>query len=111
MGVLQTARHREGGAVIGLRDYPGRVPIMTGHPDTPVLLVDFPTQEEFDVLFGHRVSVLNRQRYYRMLEARSKGATLADAGKLAGVTRERMRQIEAKFLRLMRRTRLPARIV
>jgi hypothetical protein len=88
--------------LISLRDYKGRVPVLTGHPSSPVLLVDFPTMEEFSILYGNRVTALNRQRYYRLLVARSNGATLADAGQLAGVTRERVRQVESKFLRLMR---------
>lgn len=89
-----------------LKLYGGRVPLLTGHPDNPILLVDFPTFEEFSKLYGHRVSIGSRIRYYELLSARVKGATLEDAGQLAGVTRERARQIEAKFLRLMRRSRL-----
>lgn len=88
-----------------LRLYGGRVPLLTGHPDTPILLIDFPSREEFDSLYGNQVTTESRERYYQMLIARSNGATLADAGKIAGVTRERARQVEAKFLRLMRRSR------
>jgi hypothetical protein len=88
--------------LISLREGNGRVPILTGHPDSPVILVDFPSQAEFADLYGKRVSAESRERYYAMLIARSQGATLSDAGKLSGVTRERVRQVEAKFLRLMR---------
>ena len=42
------------------------------------------------------------ERYWQMLNARAKGATLVDAGRSQAITRERVRQIEAKFLRLMR---------
>jgi hypothetical protein len=96
--------------MIGLREYKGRVPILTGHPDTPVLLIDFPSREEFDALYGNRVSAESREKYFEMLQARSKGATFVEAGKLAGVTRERVRQVEAKFLRLMRRKQFAAGI-
>ena len=89
--------------MISLREGNGRVPILTGHPDSPVMLVDFPTQAEFADLYGMRVTAESRERYYGMMLLRSKGVTLSEAGKLAGVTRERVRQVEAKFLRLMRR--------
>ena len=85
-----------------LRLYGGRVPLLTGDADHPVKLVDFPTREVFDSLYGKRVKGENLQRYWEMLTARAKGASLADAGRSQAITRERVRQIEAKFLRLMR---------
>ena len=85
-----------------LRLYGGRVPILTHDKAHPILLVDFPTWEVFDTLFGKRVTAQNRSRYFEMLVARSKGATLTDVAKSQGVTKERVRQVEAKFLRLMR---------
>lgn len=89
---------------MSLRLYGGRVPVQTGHPDNPIRLVDFPSREEFDDLYGNQIKADSRDRYFDMLLARSQGQTLADAGKIGGVTRERARQIEAKFLRLMRKS-------
>jgi hypothetical protein len=85
-----------------LRLYGGRVPLLTGDADHPVKLVDFPTREVFDSLYGNRVKGENRERYFAMLRSRANGSTLIEAGKPYGLTRERVRQIEAKFLRLMR---------
>lgn len=85
-----------------LRLYGGRVPLPTGHPDNPILLVDFPSREDFEALYGKRVKGENIGRYWEMLRARAQGATLTEAAKSQGLTRERVRQIEAKFLRLMR---------
>jgi len=78
------------------------VPVLTGDSDHPLKLVDFPSRSVFDALYGVRVSRENVERYYKMLRARANGATLADSAALYGVTRERVRQIEARFLRLMR---------
>ena len=91
---------------MNLRDYAGRVPLFTDDPDLPIRLTDFPSWEEFEGLYGNRVSAENRARYYSMLKDRAAGATLTDAGRKAGVTKERVRQVEAKFLRLMRRAKL-----
>jgi hypothetical protein len=86
-----------------LRLYGGKVPIATGHPEHPITLVEFPTHAEFEALYKGTLRAENLVRQYEMLLARSKGATLSDAGKLGAVTKERVRQIEARFLRLMRR--------
>lgn len=78
----------------------GKVPVYTEVGDTPFRLVDFPTKKVFDELF--RLSPQkNRDSYYMMLKTRAKGATLADSGRPYGMGRERARQIEAKFIRLM----------
>jgi hypothetical protein len=88
---------------MNLRAYKGRVPIPTGDEDTPIRLVDFPTRTEFDALWGKFVKAESRERYWHMLSARAKGSTLAEVARAYAISRERMRQIEAKFLRLMRR--------
>lgn len=86
-----------------LRSCGGRVPIRTADPDRPIRLVDFPNRSTFESLYSKRVTGENVGRYWEMLTDRAKGATLADAAKKQGITRERLRQIEAKFLRLMRK--------
>lgn len=87
-----------------LRLFNGRVPVAINNPDHPIVLVDFPTREDFDLLYGRRVSADHLDRYWHMLKSRAEGKTLIEAGKPYGLTRERVRQIEAKFLRLMTRT-------
>jgi hypothetical protein len=86
---------------MNLKDGRGRVPIRnsTKHEATPYLLVSFPTREEFDVLYKKHKSTELKDRYWQMLNHRSQGYTLAECGKLFGITRERVRQIEARFQR------------
>ena len=86
---------------MNLKDGRGRVPIKnsTKHEATPYLLVSFPTREEFDVLYSRQKSTDLKDRYWQMLNHRSQGYTLAECGKLFGITRERVRQIEARFQR------------
>ena len=87
-----------------LRLYGGQVPVETGDLTHPIRLVAFPTFDQFRELYGNQVKDENLPRYFRMLTARANGATLTDAARAEGVTKERARQIEAKFLRLMRRS-------
>jgi hypothetical protein len=75
----------------------GRVPIPSGQSDMPYLLIEFPTREVFDSLYSRRV---NKENNWLVLNRRAKGATLSDAGSPLGISRERVRQIEARFLRL-----------
>ncbi len=86
---------------MNLKDGRGRVPIKnsTKHEATPYLLVSFPTREEFDVLYSKHKSTELKDRYWQMLNHRSQGYTLAECGKLFGLSRERVRQIEARFQR------------
>ena len=88
---------------MNLKDGRGRVPIRnsTQHEATPYLLVSFPTREEFDLLYYRHKSTDLKDRYWQMLNHRSQGYTLAECGKLFGLTRERVRQIEARFQRLV----------
>jgi hypothetical protein len=83
---------------MNLRLAKGKVPIR-GKGETPYLLIDFPDRKLFDKLFA-KVHGDNREKYWNILKNRSLGLTLADAGKPYALTRERVRQIEAKFVRL-----------
>jgi hypothetical protein len=85
---------------MNLKNCGGRVPIVN-HGDTPYLLVDFPTKEVFHSLYSGHVPLANQERYWDILQRRKVGATLEAAGKPHAMTRERVRQIEAKFIRLM----------
>ena len=82
---------------MNLKMFNGKVPIYHGDQ---VHLVDFPAREVFDTFFA-RSPAENRDVYWQILIARSKGNTLAYSGKPFGYSRERVRQIEAKFLRGM----------
>ena len=86
-----------------LKEGRGKVPIRntTQHEATPYLLVDFPTREEFDALYSKHRSQELKDKYWDILKARSQGKTLVDSGNPFGLTRERVRQIEARFQRLM----------
>ena len=86
---------------MNLRDAGGRVPLETGNPDMPYKVVDFPTREDFDKLLK-RIAADNREKYWAILKKRAGGATLSEAGQEYGLSKERVRQMEAKFLRLMR---------
>ena len=83
---------------MNLRLAKGKVPIQ-GKGETPFLLIDFPDRKLFDNLFA-KVHGDNREKYWNILRNRSLGLTLVEAGKPYALTRERVRQIEAKFIRL-----------
>ena len=85
---------------MNLRQGNGKVPIEAGG-ETPWRLVEWPTRETFDAMWGKSPPELV-ERYWDILKARSGGSTLAQAGGPFGLTRERVRQIEARFQRLMR---------
>lgn len=95
--------------MLTLKEGLGRVPVPTGDPDHPIKLIDFPSREEFDALLGTGVKAENKGRQYEMLKARAGGATLPELAIRYGLTRERVRQIEERFLRLMRRSQASAK--
>ena len=81
-----------------LRFAEGKVPVISGKE---TILIDFPTKEVFFGLFHKSIPDTTLQKYWDILNQRRAGATLADSGKPFGLTRERVRQIEAKFIRIM----------
>ena len=87
--------------MINLKEGRGKVPIRnsTQHEATPYLLVDFPTREEFETMYARHKDQALKDRYWDILQHRSQGKTLEQSGKPFGITRERVRQIEAKFQR------------
>ena len=88
---------------MNLKNFNGRVPLMTGDPNNPVKVVDFPSDEVLLGLYGNRVKAENKDRYMRILKLRAGGATLNETAREFEITRERVRQIEAKFIRLLQR--------
>ena len=82
---------------MNLRLCKGKVPVFVGG-DSPYKLVDFPTKEVFDELMRPSNQDL-KDKYWNVLRMRADGHSLTDVGKLYGLTRERIRQIEARFLK------------
>ena len=79
----------------------GKVPIEVGG-DSPWLLIEWPSRDVFDALWSSRTPRANIEKYWAMLVLRKDGAKLAEVGANFSVTRERVRAIEARFLRLMK---------
>ena len=73
------------------------MPVFVGG-DIPYKLVDFPTREQFDKMYKSNNKNL-RDKYWNVLKMRSQGHTLLETGSVYTLTRERIRQIEAKFLK------------
>jgi len=73
------------------------VPIK-GKGETPFLLIDFPNKKAFKKTYkGHAKNI---EMYWDIVNRLSKGMTMVEAGQPYALTRERVRQIEAKFIRL-----------
>jgi hypothetical protein len=79
----------------------GKVPVEVGG-DSPWLLIEWPSREAFDALWSSRTPPANIEKYWAMLVLRKDGAKLREVGAKFSVTRERVRAIEARFLRLMK---------
>jgi DNA-directed RNA polymerase sigma subunit (sigma70/sigma32) len=80
---------------MNLSRYKGMVPVVDGDK---VKLVPFPSRKEFDWLFKSNSKLL-REKYWNILKMRSEGHTLQSVGGVYILSRERIRQIEARFLR------------
>jgi hypothetical protein len=76
----------------------GKVPIR-GKGETPFLLIDFPSKEEFKKVYKGHAS--NTEMYWDIVNRLSSGMTMVEAGKPYALTKERIRQIEARFIRLL----------
>jgi DNA-directed RNA polymerase sigma subunit (sigma70/sigma32) len=79
----------------------GKVPIQSNNPTMPIQMVDFPNSKTFKSLYGAKLSQASLDKYWDVLKARFNGATLENAGKPYSLTRERVRQIESKFIQLL----------
>jgi hypothetical protein len=83
---------------MNLRSAKGKVPIK-GRGETPFLLIDFPNMEVFKKTYkGHANNI---EMYWDIVNRLSNGMTMVEAGQPYALTRERVRQIEAKFIRLL----------
>ena len=96
--------------VMNLKHCGGRVPIFLGG-DAPYILVEFPDRETFNGLYPKQTRPGSRDRYWAILNLLRQGKSLAEAGRGYGITKEGVRLIEAKFLRLMRESYLKSKTV
>jgi hypothetical protein len=83
----------------------GKVPIQNAGNVDVIVLVDFPTKEVFSKMYQkyHRQPAIDR--HYEIVKMRAAGNSLSECGRAFDLTKERIRQIEAKFLRKMREYR------
>jgi DNA-directed RNA polymerase sigma subunit (sigma70/sigma32) len=79
----------------------GKVPIHSNNPTMPIEMVDFPNAQTFQSLYGNTIRQDSLDKYWDVLKARFNGATLETAGKPYSLTRERVRQIESRFIQLL----------
>jgi hypothetical protein len=84
---------------MNLRQGNGLVPIRVSGSTSPYLLVEFPDKGTFKSLYRASIADATVEKYWVILKARAGGATLQEAGFFYGLSKERVRQIEAKFLR------------
>ena len=86
---------------MNLKQGNGLVPIRTNDTVSPYKLVEFPNRFTFGTLFHASVTPVTVAKYWEILKRRSSGSTLEEAGNPYKLSRERVRQIEAKFLRMV----------
>lgn len=90
---------------MNLKEGRGLVPIKNHTPNSnsPYILVKFPEPDVFRSLYRNSITDATLEKYRNIFQIRMLGGTLEQAGRDYGITRERVRQIEAKFLRAMAR--------
>ena len=74
-----------------------KVRITTDFGEIDILLFDNTKFHRANFIF------LTKQKYFEILSNRAAGKTLSEVGRCYGLSRERVRQIEAKFIRLLHR--------
>ena len=85
---------------MNLRLTGGKIPINTGNDRHPIMLVDLPDRGLFDSLFKY-LRPDGKDKYWDILNERLSGKTLTEVASSRGVTKERVRQIEARILRVL----------
>jgi len=85
---------------VNLRLTGGKIPINTGNDRHPIMLVDLPDRGLFDSLFKY-LRPEGKDKYWDILTERLSGKTLTEVASSRGVTKERVRQIEARILRVL----------
>jgi hypothetical protein len=84
---------------MNLKQGNGLVPIRVSGSTSPYLLVEFPDKGTFKSLYRASITDATVEKYWAILKARAGGSTLQEAGFFYGLSKERVRQIEAKFIR------------
>lgn len=79
----------------------GKIPINTGDYLRPIMLVDPPARELFDSLFTKQMPANRKDIYWRVMHERLSGKTLSEVAADIGVTKERIRQMESKVIRML----------
>lgn len=87
---------------MNLKDAKGRVPIYTGSDTTPYVLVAFPSRRDFPKLYRYKMTKEQADRDWELLRCRAAGESLSEAGARYQLSKEGVRKIEAKFMRMMR---------
>lgn len=82
---------------MNLKDCNGKVPVFVGGA-APYKVVDFPTRKAFNLMYKRSNPVM-QDKIWSILKMRTAGHTHGEVGKKHDLTPERIRQIEAKFLR------------
>ena len=86
---------------MNLKDGKGRVPIETGSDTHPFVLVSLPSREVFPTLYGYKMTNETADKHYDMIRRRSMGAPLSEVAEAHSVTKEAVRKVETKFMRVM----------
>lgn len=86
---------------MNLRLTNGKIPIETWIERHPIMLVDPPNRKLFDSLFTKNMPAQRKDVYWKVLHSRLEGKTLREVALDYGITRERVRQMEAKMLRML----------
>ena len=86
---------------MNLRLTGGKIPIDTGNDRHPIMLVDMPDRELFDSLFKY-LRPAGKDKYWDILSERLSGKTMKEVASTRGVTKERVRQIEARITKRLR---------
>ena len=90
---------------MNLRLFNGKVPIRNSGNVDLIILVDFPTKEVFQEMYRKYHNPASIEKHYSVVKMRAAGHTLEACGKHFGISKQRIRSIEAKFLRKMQEYR------
>lgn len=83
---------------MNLRLTNGRIPIQLDGRNL-IVLVKPPSRDLFDSLFRKGSPTMRKDIYWQVLQERLAGKTLKEVADQLGLTRERVRQMEAKMIR------------